>query len=257
MIDIEACDMLALVKQKVADKEPVSIVRYGDGEAIVLNGFKDIYSLKSVMKRQFGYIPFVEEIEAIRENLISAYAGADIIGIATKNRFMDDEKSYWYKGYGILNDSIGIGTMLEKKFTNIDFAYNWVDNNCYAELLTGAETVCYISCRNIDQQLKDTFKIKEVFSYIIAPEMKFTSGYEGVKHFPDQFNKIQKWVTKVPVEGNICLTGAGVAGKIYNNWFRDLGGIAIDVGSVFDSFAGKLTRGPGRGMDVEDKTYKL
>lgn len=257
MINIAIENILDEVLQRYLHGKPLSVIRFGDGEAMVLNGFKDINQLKYVLKRQFGEIPSIDHIEQIRKNLIAAYTEADIIGIPVSNRFMDDRNSYWYKAFGILNDAVGIDVLQTKQFTSMDFHSYWLDNNCFDKLLTNADTVCYISCRNIDEELKGKFGIKNVWSFQIAPEMKFTSGYEGEKHFPDQFNKIRRWVTKVPVDGNICLVGAGVAGKIYNNWFRDLGGISIDIGSVFDSFAGKATRGKNRGLDAVDETYKL
>lgn len=257
MIDIKIEDMLGVVLDHLRKKKPLSVCRFGDGEAMVLNGFKDMTALKYVMKRQFGEVPSIYHIEQIRNNLIEAYRGADIIGVPTHNRFMDDHKSFWYRASGILDEAVGIDVLQTKLFTSIDFHSHWLDNNSFEKLLTGLDTICYISCRNLDEQLKARFGIKNVWSFQIAPEMKFTSGYEGEKHFPDQFNKIHRWVTKVPVEGNLCLVGAGVAGKIYNNWFRDLGGISVDVGSVFDSFAGKATRGKNRGLDADDNQFKL
>lgn len=257
MIDIPIDQMLATVQKRLRGKTPTSIIRYGDGESMILNGFKDINQLKYVLKRQFGEVPSIDHIEQIRNNLIEAYTGADIIGIPTTNRFMGDKKSFWYRASGILDEAIGIDILQTKLFTSIDFHSHWLDNNSFDKLLKGLDTICYISCRNLDEQLKARFGIKNVWFFQIAPEMKFTSGYEGEKHFPDQFNKIRRWHLKVPVEGNLCLVGAGVAGKIYNNWFRDRGGISVDVGSVFDAFAGKATRGKDRGMDAEDDQFKL
>jgi len=257
MINIAIEDMLAAVQKKVQDKVPVSVIRYGDGEAIILNGFKDEAKLVYVSKRQFGQMLPYDDLKQIQANLVEAYAGADIIGVPVNNRFMEDRNSYWYKAFGILDEAIGIDVLQNKLLTSIDFHIHWLQHKSFEELLTGRKHLCYISCRKLDQELKKRFSIENVWSYQIAPEMKFTSGYKGKKHFPDQFKEIRRWVTKVPVEDTICLVGAGVAGKIYCNWFRDLGGYAIDVGSVMDSWAGKVTRGQNRGLDAVDETYKL
>lgn len=250
-------EMLPAVQKKIRNKIPVSVIRYGDGEAIILNGFKDEAKLVYVSKRQFGVMLPYHQIKDVQNNLIEAYTSCDIIGIPVHNRFMNDHNSYWYKAFGILNESVGIEVLQTKQLTSIDFHSWWLDHNCFDELLKGAKNLCYISCRNLDQQFKDRFDIKNVYSFQIAPEIKFTPEYTGERHFPHQFLKIQKWITKIPVEGTICLVGAGVAGKIYCNWFRDLGGYAIDIGSVFDSWAGKVTRGPKRGADVYDNTHML
>ena len=98
-----------------------------------------------------------------------------------------------------------------------------------------------------------------VNKYTIAPEAKFTSGYEGPLHYPEQFNRIHRWMT-VQLEnfpGSLLLVGAGVIGKIYCNWMRDRGGVAFDIGAVMDLWAGFSTRGPNRGLNVKDESYKL
>ena len=239
------------------EKDPLSIVRYGDGEAMVLNGFNDPGSLHFILRKLLGHIPAHNEITSIRQNLIQAYREADIIGIPVINRHMNDPNSYWHRSGSILNTAVGAEYLAKKEITNIDVHSHFLDKGYYDQLLTGIDTLCYISCRQLDEAFKRRYRIKNVYSFIIAPEMYYTSGYDGPPHFPDQYNEIKKWVTTIPVKGNLCLVGAGVVGKIYNNWFRDHGGISMDIGSIFDSFAGKRTRGQGRGMDVIDETYKL
>jgi hypothetical protein len=223
---------------------------------MVLNGFKDMSALRMVMKRQFGYIPSVDEIMQIRENLILAYTEADIIGIPTSNRFMDNKDSYWYKAFGILNEAVGIDVLQEKKFTSIDFHSHFLENKHFDRLFNLADTLCYVSARDLNKEFEKQ-GVKQCWNFQIAPEMKFSTGYTGKKHFPDQFNEIKRWVGKVPVDGNLCFVGAGVAGKLYCSWFKERGGIAIDIGSCFDSWAGLCTRGPGRGAGALDATYKL
>jgi len=252
MLNCNDEDILAILKEG----EPISITRYGDGEAMVLNGFNDMETFKMVCKRQFGYIPCVEDLEAIRANLIDAYQNTDIIGIPVNKR-LDNKDSYWYKATEILTREVGPEHLQHKRFTNIDVHNHFQDKDFYKEFLTGIDNLCYISCRNLDSELKTAFNIKNIESYIIAPEAKFTSGYEGVNHYPDQFKEIYRVITRWHVKGSICLVGAGVVGKIYCNWLRDLGGTAFDIGNVFDSWAGRCTRGPGRGLNARDNTYKL
>lgn len=238
-------------------KQPLSIVRYGDGEAMVLNALNDTQSLNFILKKLLGYIPSFGDVVSIRANLIQAYREADIIGVPVKNRHMTDPNSYWYKSNGILVDAVGSEYLVKKEITNIDVHSHFLDKGYYDQLLTGIDTLCYISCRQLDESFKRRYEIKNVYSFIIAPEMYYTSGYDGLPHFPDQYNQIKEWIKTIPVKGNLCLVGAGVVGKIYNNWFRDHGGISMDIGSIMDSWAGKRTRGQGRGMDIIDETNKL
>ena len=55
----------------------------------------------------------------------------------------------------------------------------------------------------------------------------------------------------MPFPGALFLVGAGAFGKIYCHWIRDRGGIAVDIGSLFDSWAGVGRVGHAvRGLDV-------
>lgn len=234
---------------------PVSIVRAGDGENLVLRSDDSLQAYKqcieSVMIRQMGYEPTMGEVKAIRHNLMEAYSKADIIGVPMHSNLSDLGK-HW----------TGVQEMIEplatsNKRCSTDVCYELLYSGQLHEWLRDKPVVNYISCRDIDEPLKRVLGVRQVNSFIIAPEHKFTSGYEGEKHYPDQFNKMEWWMNAAPCAGNPCLVGAGVIGKIYCNWFRDRGGIAIDMGAVFDLLAGFATRGPERGLDVVNEKYKL
>ena len=234
---------------------PVSIVRAGDGEKIVIDSNKDLPSyqlcVKSVMVRQMGYEPIMSDVEAIRKNLITAYGGADIVGLPMQKNLADLNK-HWKEVENVVKP-----LTKTNKFCSTDIGYDLLYSGALEEWLTGKRQINYISCRDIDEQIKDRFKVKTVNSFIIAPEAKFTSGYEGERHYPEMFNKMEWWLDAAKCAGVPCLVGSGVIGKIYTNWMRDRGGIAIDLGAVFDLWAGFSTRGPNRGLDVIDNTYKL
>lgn len=235
-------------------RKPVSIMRAGDGERIVLESNKDIPAyrtcLDNVMKRQMGYEPTMSDVEAIRENLITAYEGADIVGIPQHKNLADLNK-HW-RG---VEDTVKPLCKEGVKFTSTDICYDMLYEGLLTEWLRDKPVVNYIGCRDLDDGFY-RLGIEQPNKFIIAPENKFTS-YSGEHHYPEQFNRVERWMSKIHVAGNPCLVGAGVIGKIYCNWFRDRGGIAIDVGAVMDLFAGYVTRGPERGLDKECVTYKL
>jgi hypothetical protein len=239
----------------LTSNKPVSIIRAGDGEKIVLDSNIGLpeYQLcvKSVMERQMGYEPTMGDVNKIRENLISAYAGADIVGLpAHKN--LADLNTHWK---GVEKTVKPLCTT--DKFTSTDVGYDMVYNGMMDMWLKGKKTIIYIGCRDIDEGLKRRYGVNTVNSFIIAPEAKFTSGYEGERHYPEMFSKIEWWLDAAKCDGNPCLVGAGVIGKIYCNWMRDRGGVAFDIGAVMDLWAGYSTRGPNRGLDVIDNIYKL
>ena len=238
---------------KLKAGKPLSIIRMGDGEAIILNGFRDVANFKAVLKRQLGFYPPLDHCEQIRDNLIKAFQQCDIIGLPD-HKNINELNSHWRFAKDILAKYVDL---TGKEFCSINVHSEFLDNNYFDDLLLNTKVLNYISCRELTYELQRKFNIDTVNNYQIAPEMKFFAGYEGLNHYTDQFNKIERWMDKCDIEGRICLVGAGVVGKIYCNWFRDRGGISIDIGSVFDSWAGFVTRGPNRGVNVEDSQYKL
>ena len=234
---------------------PVSIIRAGDGEKIVLESNKGLpeYDLciRSVMIRQMGYEPIMSDVDKIRHNLIKAYQSADIVGLPDQKNLANLNK-HWQDVERTVKP-----LCTTNKFTSTDIAYDMLYNGMLNEWLTGKKKIIYIGCRDIDEGLKRRFGTVHVHSYIIPPEAKFTSGYEGERHFPEMFNKLEWWLDAAGCQGVPCLVGAGVIGKIYCNWMRDRGGVAFDIGAVMDLWAGFSTRGPNRGLDVKNENYKL
>jgi hypothetical protein len=254
---------MTLTKEEVLEKilvgRPVSVVRCGDGEGIILNSQSSYEAgrtaFEGVLRRQTGYWMTIKDLEEIRENLISAYARCDVIGIPMHKQ---KTNSHWENVVEILNANVEKHTDI---YCNIDVAYHWLQDGSYDRLLQNRKVLNYISCRDLDEGFKRKWNIGCVNQYLIAPEAKWTSGYQGDVHYPTQFNKAARWIEVVLERhpGSMLLVGAGVIGKIYCNWWRDKGGIAIDVGGVMDIWYGKVTRGPQKGLDKDDPDtkYKL
>lgn len=233
--------------------KPISIIRCGDGEKIVLNSNKEPGICNdAVLKRQMGYSPSFDDMRAIRANLIDAYANCDVIGIPNHPQ---KTNKHWEEVVKVLIETVPVRT---DTVCDIDVHYHFLNAGYFDTLINGREKLNYISCRDLDMKFMFKWHLKTVNKFTISPEAKFTSGYVGPVHYPDQFNKVQRWMDVVKAENQLLLVGAGVIGKIYCNWWRDRGGIAFDIGSIFDEWAGKVTRGPQRGLDVEtDKGFKL
>lgn len=227
-----------MILDRLLTGEPLALVRYGDGEAMVLNALNDPAVYTRVLKRQFGRIPTWEDALKIRENLIFSLQNADIIGYKLNVR--EGRFDYWSRSKQILDEYVE-----PKQYCCIDIGYDFIEKGYFDRLFARFDRVLYISCRDVRAQLQAKGVRSDGFH--IAPEMMFTS-YDGPAHYPDQFVKIESWMDKRDCR-TLCLVGAGVAGKIYVNWFRDRGGVAFDIGSVFDTWAGYVTRGPERAKD--------
>jgi hypothetical protein len=247
------------VLEKLLVGRPVSIVRIGDGEALALDSQSNIQAehlfSSAVFKRQTGYLPNVQEIQEIRLNLIRAYSDCDVIGIPMHKQ---KTSSHWERVVDVLNANVPGHPEL---YCNIDVGYQWLEDGSYDRLLQDRKVLSYVSCRDLDDGFRRKWNIQIVNKFTIAPEAKFTSGYDGDVHYPTQFNRIPRWMEVVSERhpGSLLLVGAGVVGKIYCNWWRDRGGIAMDVGGCMDIWHGKVTRGPDKGLDKDDPNpvYKL
>lgn len=242
-------DILRILSQE----KPVSIIRSGDGERLVLESMNNFTSYRKcvneVMVRQLGYEPTMTEVQEIRDNLIQAYNGADIIGIPD-HKNLDSLSSDWR----FVEDTLDkyCPTRSDNKCsTNV--AYHMLEDGTFDKLLRDRDYLCYISCRQLEEKISSYFNIRRVYGYHLPPEMKFTSGYEGDKYYPVIFNKAARWMEKCVQPGALLLVGGGVVGKIYCNWWRDKGGVAIDIGSVFDELDGRVTRGKDRALDKIEK----
>lgn len=253
-ISLNVDEFFAVVKQYLKEKTPLSVIRYGDGETMMLD---DIQADRDfILKKVLGYIPSLEDQHSMIRYLIQAYRECDMMGIPTERHLQRED--HWGKSVRVFKKFVGEDVLSSKSYkVSQDVFYDMLNKNYFNELLQDRDTLCYISCRNLDEVFKTKFNIKNVYSYLISPEPTYTSGYVGKKHFPEQFLEMKDWMQSIPVKGSLCLVGAGIPGKIYNNWFRDEGGISLDIGSVFDGFAGFKTRGKGRGLNVIDNTHKL
>lgn len=231
---------------------PVSIIRCGDGEKIVLDGFKSFGNFNSVLKRQLGFSPPISHAEEIRHNLIKAINGCDVLGVP-RHKNMDSLGKNWTE----VEQTIKLYCNATEKRCSLDIHYDFLNAGYFDKLLRNSEQLYYISCRDLSQGFEKTYNIQSTFRYEIAPEAKFTS-YDGPPHYPDQFIRVERWMEKAQPQGKLLLVGAGFIGKIYCNWWRDRGGIAFDIGSVFDEWAGRVTRGPERELDkVHHSKYSL
>lgn len=226
----------------------VSLIRCGDGEKVILDGFKNSDFIPT-FKGQLGYLPASKTVEEIQSILIEAIAGCDILGVPINHEGQGDD---WKFVEATIDSIIPTAT---KKRCSINVHLDILETEGYEELLTG-RPIALIGCRDITEKVKAKFKTDKVEWFPIAPEMKFTS-YNGDKHYPDQFSRVKDWMGGINKE-SILLVGGGFTGKIYCNWWRDLGGQALDIGSVMDEWAGYATRGPERGRNkIKKDKYTL
>jgi hypothetical protein len=60
--------------------------------------------------------------------------------------------------------------------------------------------------------------------------------------YPNLYQQTLTEVHQLDVKGKLCLVGAGLAGKVFCSKIAAMGGVALDVGSMMDAWAGKKAR---------------
>ena len=106
----------------------------------------------------------------------------------------------------------------------------------YRPLLEGRDFVGIVSSRDVVRKLRRSFGTGEVRWYKVRSQPDYPNDVP-TPHYPDGFNEIGETL-EVPYPGALFLVGAGICGKIYCHWIKERGGVAVDVGSMFDSWAG-------------------
>jgi len=103
-------------------------------------------------------------------------------------------------------------------------------------LLQGLDSVTIISCRDVREMLSKTYGLAHVEWLGLPPEAQ-TCGFRATEHWPRTFRQLRAEIT-VKRPGQLFLIGGGPLGKIYAAWVKQRGGVALDIGSVFDILAG-------------------
>jgi hypothetical protein len=116
----------------------------------------------------------------------------------------------------------------------------------FRALLKAAQGVRLVTCRNIAGELMSAFGLgarPDVF--FLPPQNKPKLGVDyaqGLRHWPQLFSMFPDWLRNSKPKGNLYLVGAGGLGKIYCAQIKAAGGIAFDIRSIFDGWAGLATR---------------
>lgn len=245
-------DVKYIVKKFLDCKLAYALVRIGDGEGMMFDYDEDLKSANFVANKHLGYDLTKQQFEVIRKDLVKTYTHADMIGIPTE-RHLKISKS-WNRAYELAdilrNDNA--------ETCSIDIHHQLLEDGFYEELLSDIDKLFLICGRDVIEKIKYRFpNIKDVMYLRITPEMKWEKNKKQEKHFPDQYNRIEDIIKRIDLSGYLCLIGAGTVGKVYNIWCKEKGGVSLDIGSVFDVWAGKSTRGPARGDDLKLNKYKL
>jgi hypothetical protein len=257
--------LAANLRSIVEAQEPASVIRLGDGEGNVLavgnSEFPAAYALgaRRIMGLMFGRRIFsAEELDELRAGMERAILEADVVGIPDKHRI-----ATCYRGTELR--PFPVGTVIDVRGTlgSLDAVRLTSDllsksghrlkivTNCYLHrdllplysmILSGLPFVGIISCYpGIDSAVTAAFGVKSTQLYRIPEQAANIGRQPDSEHYPARFNEIISSL-RVPDMGAVFLVAAGILGKLYCTRIKELGGIAIDIGSVADVWMGQSSR---------------
>ena len=243
-----------------AARRPFALVRFGDGEGGFVRvsesdeaAHRALYASNRAYWRRWWFgadFPAADRFEALARELTESVSEADVLGIPYAG-WIEHEYAFgnppgviglvnivrWLDRHG---DRLG-RTALASQTIHLDLAAA----DFFPRLLEGERAIGLISCfPELPGRLAARFGV-EVEFHKLPGEQHFRAkigdaAAEG-EHFPAVYDAVTARLSR-PLDGRIVLIAGGILGKFYARTVRRHGGIALDIGSLADVWAGKATR---------------
>ncbi len=246
----------------IDSKQPLSLVRLGDGEGNQLS-YREEYRRFQVFDRLTTRRTWWAEDapdhnnggDEIQELLREAVTAADIVGIPDLQRVcrvlgidrFHELSTHGKNSRGLIAAldfaaDLPADRMITSCHIHEAFAY-W---GLWDLLIPRARRVSLITCHpQLGRNLSDHHGVTIGDVHLIPPERKYSANFQNSRterHYPDTFLRLREKLASVGT-GEVFLVAAGILGKSYCQWIKEAGGIALDIGSAADFWCGFGTRG--------------
>jgi hypothetical protein len=245
---LNCLDTYLRLEDAVLNRQSFSLIRLGDGEGALM-GYPDITDRAAInrsFKVWFGQqVINDEDANQIASLIRQAVVGADIVGLPRQKQV---EKHPYYQA--VYRSISHYNLKSETQYYTDSAVHRYLQFTLlFRKLLNNQEFVGLITPRRIASKLAEEFNIGRVEHISIKGEAKF-QGDEIASHFPDTFNRLVESI-EPPYRGAVYLVGAGGLGKVYCNVIKQRGGIAVDIGALFDAWSNVRSRliHPSHSMD--------
>ena len=232
---ISAVDVATIIRQHIDARAPFSLIRLGDGEARLL-GFPTFVTrntLNDSLLYWYGRADMSDlYIRTLAHEIMKAVQNCDILGLPNKDR-------------GKAEDGILFKMRPHLVGKEAQVAGCGVHRALYTEglltpLLQDLNRISLITCRDVTRGIARKFHVKHVRWITVPPEAQLAEIKPAQEHYPTRHYEVLLEIDPEP--GEVFLVGAGPNGKVYCGKVKEKGGIAIDLGSVFDGWAGVRSR---------------
>jgi tetratricopeptide (TPR) repeat protein len=229
-------ELKVLLLEHVSRKRPASVIRFNDGEGKLV-GCGAHYghsALMQMLDRWFAdNLLTLDQLHRFQSVVAEATLNADVVGSPDEN--WPDEFARANAVLADLAGDRGLQTAL------VNFPQAMILDGFFQTLLNRIGFLGLITSRDVRGVVRHLFNPGELAWYPVPEQAIYAYRPSLPRHFPDVFDFLCSRI-HVPHPGALFLVGAGPCGKVYCDVIKRNGGIAIDIGSVFDLWAGRLTR---------------
>lgn len=234
------------ITKTIARGKASSFLRIGDGEYDILRYPANTSRERCLERigRWFDVSEFTNDtIAQIQRVMLNAYTDCDYLGIPSAYVCAHWGLYGGFESWLTRSGIVGNG----KTFFYHDDLQMFEPTGEFSKLVKGLPFVGLITCRDVKSKIQEKFQIGKVEQWLVAgetfkykPTVHVPSHTE--RHWPDAFFRFKVAISQRNCAGEVWLVGAGGLAKPYCQWIKESGGIAIDIGTLFDGWAGVDTR---------------
>jgi hypothetical protein len=245
MIDEEA--LLGQVSEHLSRGEGFSFVRFNHCEPRVLGYDKFYYDkdLDVTFDIQWGRTNISRsERKYLSYLLEQSLSSANVVGVPRFNNEITTRLHVLENSFYTLASLLG--TLPETvQFCNVNAHFKLGKSQQIFDIISKADRVFLITGRNISDAMIRKTGNDNITLIKIPQESRFVTEQSLIEHFPDAMKTIEDRLVSEIEPGDLILVGAGILGKHYCRIAKENSGVALDLGSLFDAWAGVNTRGSG------------
>jgi hypothetical protein len=252
--------LAAAVVSALEERRAFSLIRVGDSEGRVLGyplHFTDHEMLNQVLHYQFGPESMAMVKAAHPDDWVAAamrplqamvsdsLRNADALGLPVEDNV--SEAALAREPYGALGfaaglvaaSALGVRVPAAMRFGVNVFQLAAAHRTFFREIAQAARAVHLVTPWDVTAPFAAAVGLDAVH-HIRVPGHYTWRGSKGLGQIPDLYRFVEARIAGAgDLSGCLLLVGAGILGKHYCNLAKMRGAVALDIGSVFDAWAGR------------------
>lgn len=255
---IDAMELEGAAADALNSGRGFAFVRLGDGEGALLSALTQFeIDYGAVMRHVRGVFAWrflgsdlflSNEFRCEVRGLLKKLCAVDVLGVPALRRIMHHQRRADFVAGASLLALVEQLLQVEEVpeyLTWPEVHWELLDNGGLRRLVEKSRGVLAItSRRQAVEFLRAQFPTKCIEEVAIFSEAHSTNPSDpeeacsSGRLFPSQYEEVRKALEQVDLRGKVVLVGAGPLGKLLVLCAKESGGVALDVGAVFDTLSG-------------------